>query len=157
MLERLRQNMRDMNRTVKWVMKKTSQVNERDQGRGRLWRSDGMSERLMVKLRPLGFRVRLENGWTEGKGSLSFENALEQKSLARDGTVRSLVGQVHSELERWWEEIRMERTGWRCDFEIYSRYRGKLPKALVGMWCDCSYIKKIIIMIWPLAGEKFKG
>lgn len=39
-----------------------------------------MSERLM-KLRPLGFRVRLENGWTEGKGSLSFENAWEQKRV----------------------------------------------------------------------------
>lgn len=44
----------------------------------------------------------MKRKWTEGKGSLSFENALEQKSLARDGTVRSLVGQVHSELERWW-------------------------------------------------------
>ena len=42
---------------------------------------DGMSERLMATLRPLGFRVRLENGWTEGKGSLSFENALEQKRV----------------------------------------------------------------------------
>ena len=36
MLEQLRQYMRDVNRTVKWVMKKTSQVNERDQGRGQL-------------------------------------------------------------------------------------------------------------------------
>ena len=36
MLERLRQNMRDVNRTVKWVMKKTSQVNERDQGKGKV-------------------------------------------------------------------------------------------------------------------------
>ena len=36
MIEWLRQKRKEMNKTVKYVMKITSQVNDRDQGRGQL-------------------------------------------------------------------------------------------------------------------------
>lgn len=68
MLEWLRQNMRDMNRTVKWVMKKKQVKSMKENKGGANYEGqDGASERLMVKLRPLGFRVRLVNG-TELRG-----------------------------------------------------------------------------------------
>lgn len=59
--EWLRQITKEMNKIVKQVMKKTSQVNDRDQGRGNYKGQDGMYEKLMVKLRPLGFRARPAN------------------------------------------------------------------------------------------------
>lgn len=158
MLERLRQNMRDMNRTVKWVWKKQISY-KRDQGRGQLWKVRWYVWEIDGEAETTGIQSQTWKwvNWRKGK-FIIWKCLGAEKSLARDGTVRRLVGQVDSELERWWQEIRMERTGWRCEFEIYSRCRGKLPKALSQdvVW-DCSYIKKIIIMIWPLAGEKFKG
>ena len=118
-----------------WKKKQVKSMKE-NKGGANYEGQDGASERLMVKLRPLGFRVRLVNG-TElrglnwGKGKFIIWKCLgAEKSLKRDGTVRRLVGQVYSQLERRWQEIRMEKTGWKCDFEIYSLCKGKLPKAL---------------------------
>ena len=34
-----------------------------------------------------------------------------RKEFGKRWHSEGLVGQVHSELERWWKEIRMERTG----------------------------------------------
>ena len=125
MLERLRQNMRDVNRTVKWVMKKTSQVNERDQGKGQLWRSGWYVWEIDGDAETTGIQSQTWKWVNSRKGKFIVWKCLgAEKSLARDGTVRRLVGQVHSELERWWKEIIMERTGWRRDFEIYSMCKG---------------------------------
>ena len=68
MLEWLRQNMRDMNRTVKWVMKKkTSQVNEREQGRGQLRRSGWCVWEVDGEVETTGIQSQTcKWNWTEG-------------------------------------------------------------------------------------------
>ena len=145
MLEWLRQNMRDMNRTVKWVMKKkTSQVNERKQVRGQLWRSGWYVWEVDGEVETTGIQSQTcKWNWTEGtelreREVYHLKMPWSRKEFDKKWHSEELVGQVHSQLERWWQEIRMEKTGWRCDFKIYSLCKGKLPKALswdvVWLW-----------------------